>query len=315
METVEVKSLDRRYEGLRFQDRHREEALLSSILSQGILDPLYVVDSGTTQPVLLDGFKRTRCAFKLGISNVPVTSLAENDALGILKFLRMAGLRGINVFEEAGLIDELHDRHSMTVTEIAHRLGRSVSWVSLRWGLFSEMSESVREKIFSGRFPARSYLYTLRHFTRVKNKRPKEEIEAFVDVVSGKGYGTRDIELLAGGYFNGSDLFRAQIHGGNLDWTLRQMKREAAAAEKAADGLDKEGRTLRDLEIVYGIMSRLNAGLVPAQFKGSDFFVRSRGIVKKLLALLSGFTDNLQEYYDQTGQATGGEGAPRSGPG
>lgn len=312
-ENIELKSLDRRYEGLRFQDRHREEALLTSIMTQGILDPLYVVDSGTTHPVLLDGFKRTRCALKLGLMDVPVMRLAENEAVGILKFLRMSGCRGMNALEEAGLIDELHDRHSLTVTEIARRLDRSVSWVSMRLGLFSEMSESVREKIFSGRFPARSYLYTLRHFTRVKSKRRKEEIEAFVESVSGKGYGTRDIELLAGGYFNGSDLLRAQIRSGNLDWTLRQMKQ--AAAQKAADALDKEDRTLRDLEIVCGLMSRLSAGLIPAQFGGSDFFIRSRAIVKKLLALLAGFKDSLQEYYDKTGQATGGEGALRGGPG
>jgi hypothetical protein len=224
-----------------------------------------------------------------------------------LKYLRMTGGRGMNALEEAGLIDELHDRHALTVTEIARRLGRSVAWVSLRLGLFSEMSESIREKIFSGRFPARSYVYTLRRFTRVKSKRPKEEIEAFVESVSGKGYSTRDIELLAGGYFNGNDMMRGQIRNGDLDWTLRQLKREA---EKPVDPItDKEERTARDLEVVYGIMSRLSAGLVATQYRGSDFFIRSRRIVKKLLGLLAGFKDTLQEYDDRTAETGGGEGA------
>jgi len=39
----------------------------------------------------------------------------------------------------------------------------------------------------------------------------QEEIDRFVDMVSGKGLSIRDIDILANGYFKGSDDLRQQI--------------------------------------------------------------------------------------------------------
>lgn len=152
MTEIERGLINTQYERLRVKDDHREILLRSSILEQGILDPLYTVDMGDAGHVLLDGFKRYRCAVKLNIPTLPVVTLEKDPVIGIVKFLRLSVSKRLAAIEEAGLVDELHVTHGLEVLEIASRLERSVAWVSLRLGLMNEISEDVREKIFLGQF-------------------------------------------------------------------------------------------------------------------------------------------------------------------
>ena len=70
VDQVEISSFDLRYEGYRIRSAGAEKALLLSISAQGIRDPLAGVDRAD-QRILLDGFKRYRCAIKLNIGIVP----------------------------------------------------------------------------------------------------------------------------------------------------------------------------------------------------------------------------------------------------
>ena len=72
-ETVERSSLDLRYESCRLRNSAAEARLLASIAERGIEEPL----GGVSTPqgrLLLDGFRRHRCAVKLGIECVPYVS-------------------------------------------------------------------------------------------------------------------------------------------------------------------------------------------------------------------------------------------------
>ena len=75
---VEISSLDLRYERLRMKNRTQEGRLLSSIAERGIEEPVEGVDTQGVR-VLLNGFKRCRCARKLGIATLPYTSLGEDE--------------------------------------------------------------------------------------------------------------------------------------------------------------------------------------------------------------------------------------------
>ena len=78
-ETVELSSLDMRFESYRLRDKAREARLLASIAERGIEQPLEGVD--TRQGILLsDGFKRWRCANKLSVQRVPYVSLGTDEA-------------------------------------------------------------------------------------------------------------------------------------------------------------------------------------------------------------------------------------------
>ena len=83
VEQVEISSLDLRYQGFRMRCPGAEKALLLSILDKGILNPLQGIDTEPSR-ILLDGFKRYRCAHKLGIGIVPYCSLSSDEASGII---------------------------------------------------------------------------------------------------------------------------------------------------------------------------------------------------------------------------------------
>lgn len=196
---VEMTSFDLRYESCRMKHAGAEKALLGSIVEHGIRDPLQGVDTGEVR-ILLNGFKRYRCARKLGVSMVPYVSLGSDEAFGIIELIRIANSRSLGMLEQARLIDELKTVHAMSVSEIARLLEKSNGWVSMRIGILREMSACVLEKIFSGDFPVYAYMYTLRRFIRMNGAR-KKDIDEFVCAVAGKHLSIRDIELLAHGYF------------------------------------------------------------------------------------------------------------------
>ena len=75
-ENVERTTLDLRYEQHRLRDNAREARLLASIAERGIEEPLEGVDTPEGR-FLLNGFKRYRCAKKLGIDCLPYVSLGE----------------------------------------------------------------------------------------------------------------------------------------------------------------------------------------------------------------------------------------------
>ena len=77
-ETVERSSLDLRYEGYRLRSGAAEARLLASIAERGIEEPLGGVDIAHGH-LLLDGFRRNRCAAKLGIQCVPYVSWGQDE--------------------------------------------------------------------------------------------------------------------------------------------------------------------------------------------------------------------------------------------
>ena len=75
-ETVERTSLDLRYESYRLRNVAAEARLLASVAERGIEQPLSGVDTPQGR-LLLDGFRRYRCATKLGIECLPYVTLGE----------------------------------------------------------------------------------------------------------------------------------------------------------------------------------------------------------------------------------------------
>ena len=145
---VELSALDLRYESYRMRNPGLEGRLLASIAQRGIEEPLEGVDANE-RSILLNGFKRYRCARKLGIARAPYASLGEDEALGIMNLLRASNNRSLGILEQARFTDDLRKLHKMTVAEIAQELSRSKAWVSMRLGLIGEMSERVRQEVFA----------------------------------------------------------------------------------------------------------------------------------------------------------------------
>lgn len=153
---IELHQISRKYESYRLKNDFAERQLLSSIAEKGISEPLICV--GKSEYVLLDGYKRLRCLDRLNIHIVPVHSLGRDEQDGIIQLIRSSRNKYLQTLEQSCFIDELHRNFGLTVGRIAEKLDMSPAWVSLRLGLIEEMSDTVKENIFSGRFPVRSYM-------------------------------------------------------------------------------------------------------------------------------------------------------------
>ncbi|MCF6335918.1 MAG: hypothetical protein L3J12_09270 [Spirochaetales bacterium] len=249
MVEVELRQISRKYESYRLKNKYAESQLLSSIAETGIREPLICTAKSSEQYILLDGYKRLRCLLRLNIHIVPVHSLGSDEQDGIIELIRVSNSKSLQTLEQSCFVDELHKRFGMTASGIAERLDVSPAWVSLRLGLIEEMSETVRMNIFSGRFPIRSYMYSLKPFTRVKGAE-KHLVDRFVSHVSGKHLSTRDMDRLIYGYFRGGEHIRKQIEDGHLNWTLKVLKDNTASLSQEADLNMEERRVINDLEIL-----------------------------------------------------------------
>lgn len=296
---VEISSFDLRYEGCRMRHDGAERAILSSILEHGIREPLEGVDTKGVR-ILLNGFKRYRCALKLGIGMVPYSSLGDDEAFGIIQLIRISNSKTLSILEQAMLIDELRNVYKMTVSDIAERLEKSRAWVSMRTGLMDEMSEGVKSSILNGKFPAYAYMYTLRQFIRM-NCIKDLEIDRFVSFVSGKNLSIRDIERLAHGYFKGPQEFREQIMEGNITWGLSRMKE--LSRHTTGDSSELERGMLRDLEITQKYMHRVIYKSSDARLKSNSFYAQANLLTGGILSQIDIFSKAMRNFYDRSGQA------------
>lgn len=128
---IEISSLDLRYEGYRMKNPALEGRLLASIVQRGIEEPLEGVQ-GAGSLILLNGFKRYRCARQLQIRTVPFSSLGQEEVGAILNLLRVSNDKTLSILEQARFLSELKQTRRMSLGEIAESLCRSKAWVSMR---------------------------------------------------------------------------------------------------------------------------------------------------------------------------------------
>jgi predicted transcriptional regulator len=255
---------------------------------------------------LLNGFKRRRCALRLGLPCVPYVSLGADEAGAILNLLRVSNQSALSLLEQARFIDQLRRLEKMSVADIGEQLSRSKSWVSMRLGLLEEMSSRVQEEIFAGRFPLYSYMYTLRPFMRL-NPNGQQEVEEFVVAVSGAKLSVREIEQLANGYFRGPQSMREMIHQGHAGELLAWMQQVPQDSEGCSE---RERILLRDLELVGKYMRRVMGKSPDPQLKSPAFCAQAHLLTAGILGRQPAFFDSVRQLHDRSGQAQSGVSAP-----
>ena len=152
---LEFQELELRYERLRVIRPAREKRLLASLAESGQQVPILVVHKTPPEGyVVIDGYKRVRSLRRLSRDTVRATTLdlEEGEALLVSRQLRTD--EGDSALEQAWLLEELSNRFGMSQDTLARRFDRSVSWVSRRLALVSELPDSVQERVRRGEIVA-----------------------------------------------------------------------------------------------------------------------------------------------------------------
>jgi hypothetical protein len=294
VEQVELNELDLRYESLRMRNRKQEEALLVSMSHVGLRDALCGVEVAGVR-VLLDGFKRLRCARKLGLGVVGYCSLGTDVGAAIAQLLAASRRQGLTVLEEAAFVDELRVLRGLSVADIALELSRSKGWVSMRMGLIGQMSSLVRASVFGGRFPAYAYMMLMRRFMRMNNVK-QGEMDSFVKALGGQALSFRDIELLAHGYFRGPPSFREQVDAGHLGSLLEHSRGLVKDPEGASSF---ESGMLGHLEQVLKHMQRAAGKSADPRLNSRAFHVQAHVLLSSILPIGTSFFETMRRLYDQ----------------
>jgi hypothetical protein len=292
---LELSQLDLRYQGHRLQQPRLEEQLLASIVQRGIQEPLQGV-RGESGAILLDGFKRARCAAKLHLPTVPFASWGTDEVTGIVQLLRGGRQHSLHLLEQARFVEELKSERGMDVAEIAEQLSRSKAWVTVRLDLVAQLSPTVREALFAGAFPVYCYLYSLRPFRRLN---PPSDIDQFIAALRGKKLSVREIEGLAQGFFRGPASFRTEVLQGHLSLPLQQI----SAAPPDPDGCSElERRFLHDLELAHKGMLRVIGKSQDPRLHSQPFLVQCNLLTAGMLSRGPTFLQLLRQLHDRTGK-------------
>ena len=295
---VERTSLDLRYQGYRLRNDAAEARLLASIAQRDIEQPLTGVDTPRGR-LLLDGFKRYRCATKLGIECVPYVSLGEGEAQGIAALIGATQQKPLTILEQARFVVQLLSMHDMTIAEVAETLSRSKAWVSMRRRLLEEMSPTVQAILFRGQFPVYSYMATLRAFMRM-NGVGQKQIERFVEALAGHRLSVRQIELLAHGYFRGPASLRQAVDQGKWKWSLEQME---SVPEGDGNCNQVERALLGELQRLLKSMGRVMVHCDSPHLQNRAFYAQANLLLAGLLSRRESFFNKMEEFYDRTGRA------------
>jgi len=142
-------------------------------------------------------------------------------------------------------------------------------------------------------------MYTLRKFIRM-NSISKNEIDTFVKLVASKGLSIRDIELLANGFFKGSDNLRQQIKEGNITWGLDQLKKSSNRANECTTA---EQSMLKDLESVQRYMQKITYRARDDSLGNDTFQVQASLLVQGIVDIMDNFMIAVRDLYDRCEQA------------
>lgn len=167
---LELTQLDRRYELMRKADPLREKRLLASVAELGQQSPVVVVASEPGRYVLVDGYKRVRALSRLRCDLVRALQwdLCEAEALVFERLMRESP--GDGAIEQGWLLMELRDRFGLCAEQLARRFDKSVSWVSRRLSLVSDLPQQIQHQVRQGKLGAHSAMKYLVPLARANSE-------------------------------------------------------------------------------------------------------------------------------------------------
>ena len=250
--------------------------------------------------VLLNGFKRYRCARKLRLGTVPYASLGRDEAAAMIGLLRVSNERGAVDFG-AGGVSGRAERGAGSVGGGDRRPAVAEQGLGGDAAGADRLDEraGAQATVRAGLFPVYAYMYTLRPSCHAHERpgggavcrggeRPKLKR-------------TRDRGVLARAFFQGKRGAAGEVDcgRGQIAPVLARLREPAMAADGCSE---RESRLLRDLEIGNRAMWRVRARCGEKLSSGA-FRAHARLRSEAILSRAAGFTETVKLIYDRSGPA------------
>ncbi|MBW1749683.1 MAG: chromosome partitioning protein ParB [Deltaproteobacteria bacterium] len=249
---VDFHLLDLRYSHTRIKNKKAQLRMQNSINTYGQIIPALAIQE-RDKYVLVDGYLRFAALKACGHDCIKV-QLVEEEPESLLTLLAKSDDRQMEAVEQAGLIQELHNRFSYSFTEIARRLGKDKGWVKRRLDLVESLPEEVLGAVINGRVSSWAASRVLVPLSRAN----EPDCLALTKKIIADPLSTRELVCLYDHYKKSSRTVRDRIISDpRLFTTTVKEQEQQKLGQQINDG--PEGKWFKDISIVCHILKRLKA--------------------------------------------------------
>jgi len=281
---IELAQLELRYAHTRIDRPEGVAALAASIERFGQIIPVIVLRQ-EMHVVLLDGYLRVKALKALGRDTViaEIWECKEEEAL--VELLARTQSRKWDLFEEAALLQELHDHYQLSQMRIASMVGRKQSWVSGRLALYRTLSEDLIALIRTGSISTWSATRVIVPIARAL----PEQGKLLAEHLSKVALSTRQMATFFRHYQKANRKQRENMVREPALF-LKSLRAQEEAHEAKALQRGPEGKWLRDLQVVRHILKGLAKDVPTLFYRGQTNGDRR--------LLLTAFEDSEHEFRE-----------------
>ena len=249
---IEIVHLKLRYSHIRVQNPKAVIRMADALAHYGQVMPILVAPLELPRYTLIDGYLRVAAARRLGKDTLLAHIFNGDEKQALCYVLLKSGERKWDIFEEAGLIQELHRRHGLCQREIARLLGKDQSWVSRRLTLLESLPEPVIGSIKRGDISSWAASRVLTPMARANPEHAKRLADSLME----HPFSTRQLFV----FFKHYQRSNRKVRENMIDEPLLFVKATEAGKDLREDrqlARGPEGKWRKELSIICHIVHRL----------------------------------------------------------
>lgn len=295
---IEIVHLNLRYSHVRVQDLRAVIRMADSMARYGQIMPILVVTAEAPRYTLIDGYLRAAAAKRCGKDTLVshIWHGSEKDAL--CHVLVKDNERQWDIFEQAGLIQELHSHHGLSQRQIAHLLGKDPSWVSRRLSILASLPAKVAKSVQRGNISSWAATRVLTPMARANTEHAGRLAENLIK----HPLSTRQLFIFFKHYQRSNRKVRENmINNPQLFVKAEQTGKDLRNSRLLKAG--PEGKFKEDLRIIGHMAQRLLSTADTVFYVGQSNLDR-RGLVtafRKTDQMWHKFNQHIQRHVDDIG--------------
>ena len=275
---VEIIHLDLSYSHIRIENPRAVIRMADALTTHGQVMPILVAGAEPPRYTLIDGYLRVAAARRLGKDTLVAHIFNGEEKEALCHVLMKSSERKWDIFEQAGLIRELHRRHELSQREIARLLGKDQSWVSRRLSLLEALPEQVMRSVKGGNISSWAASRVLRPMARANPDHARRLAAALMAYP----FSTRELFDFFKHYQRSNRKVRENmVDEPALFVKARDAGKDLSEARELSQG--PEGKFRKDLSIIGHMLNRLIRAVDTVIYPGQSNLDRR--------SLLSAFND------------------------
>jgi ParB/RepB/Spo0J family partition protein len=252
IKAVEIIHLELSYSHIRIENPKAVIRMADALQTYGQIMPILVAPAEPPKYRLIEGYLRVAAARRLGKDTLLAHIFNGEEKEALCHVLIKSEERKWDIFEQAGLIRELHRRHELSQREIATLLSKDQSWVSRRLTLLEALPDQVIRSVKRGNISSWAASRVLTPMARANPDHAKRLAAALME----HPFSTRELFDFFKHYQRSNRKVRENmIDEPALFVKARDAGKDLSAARELTQG--PEGQFRKDLSIIRHTLNRL----------------------------------------------------------